>query len=195
MSEVGTWRERFAASAREAFRRARDGEHPWGSVVVSENPRAQWVRFAVTVYPPGTSLAERRTLQAHRHWWVIGSLLLSVAGLALATYWPPLLAIGAAAAVFFAGVWATTRLTADVRRRCVKLTAGFADCGGRRELLGEVAVVNRTLAAFNDLDSRRESGVLAPVEYELLWAAQYNELVGTHPLPRSIAHRRIRSTS
>ncbi len=157
----------------EFLRRLTEGDKLWGTIDYSPVSRSMWRRVRLTVYPPGTTSAERRALHFSHGWPVGGALLALILMVTVGSAWPPLLAAGAVVALYAAGFWLGARLTRPVRCRIRSLAVVSVYVHGELEEYGDAALLRATIGRLEALDARRRAGDLDPVHYEAEWAAIY----------------------
>ncbi|MFS0897386.1 DUF6611 family protein [Mycolicibacterium litorale] len=158
-----------------AVRRLLDGDAPWGAFDIWPD-RFGTTRFRLTVYPPGISARERRTLRAWRGWPAWGGLLWAVGVIVMVTVLPPWAALAVSTAVFL-GTGAAAFVTAGAARRHVRtviasVTVGFYHPSAVLEARRLQDLARRLAAA----DTERRDGQLSPVAYEATWWQVYNDL-------------------
>lgn len=157
----------------EFLRKLTEGDKLWGTIDVSPASRSMWRRVRLTVYPPGTTSAERRALH-FTHGWPIGGALIALTFVVIVgSAWPPALAFVAMVALYAAGFWLGARLTRPTRDRIRSLAAVSVYVHGELEEYGDAALLRATACRLEQLDARRRSGDLDPVHYEAEWAEIY----------------------
>ena len=159
----------------EFLRELTEGAKLWGNVDVSSAGRSMWHRDRLTVYPPGTTSAERRALHFARNWPIAGAVLGLLLMVMLGGVWPPAL-VGGAAALYLAGFLLGDRLTRPLRNRIRSLSVVSMYVHGELEEYGNASLLRETAAAFEALDAGRRAGELDPVRYEAEWAQIYETL-------------------
>ena len=160
----------------EFLRKLSEGDKLWGTVDVSPANRSMWRRVRLTVYPPGTTSAERRALH-FAHTWPIGGAILGLVLMAtVGSAWPPMLVSVAIVALYLAGFWLGARLTRPLRNRIRSLSVVSVYVRGEFEEYGDAALLREATASFEQLDARRRAGELDPVLYEAEWARIYDTL-------------------
>ncbi len=157
------------------MRRLTEGPTVWGHVSVWPRSPGLWERYRLTVYPPGTSPAERRALQFARTWPVAGAAIGSAGIIAL---WSnrQFFAVATVLGVYLGVLWAASRLTRALRSRIRTLRGEELLVAGVMTEYGDLRRLQSTLALLTDLEDRRRSGRVGPVRYEAEWAAIYNSL-------------------
>jgi hypothetical protein len=171
-------------NVKEIVQRATEGDHPWGFVVVPNvlDLRRGWARFRLVVFPPGTSVGERRALTLSRRWPVWGALVALAAEMLFGSLWSaPVVTLVVVGLYLFGvaiGQAATRRLRRDVRSVVVAVT----DLGGVQRSFGDAELYRASVAALDELDLRMREGELTPVGYEAGWAAVYTALGSESPV-------------
>lgn len=130
----------------------------------------------LVVYPPGTSVEQRRRLRAAHAWPSLGLVLLAaVAALALGGGD----AAGAAVAVtvgYAVGAVGLARSTARIRHASARASAHvsllIAD-GTATAVSDDFDSLARIAAALRRADRELDCGRLTPLEHELVWAAAH----------------------
>ena len=173
---MGDRTRELAERLEQSYRGIRNGKKAWGSVVVFEPSPGRCVTYRVTVYPPGTSMEERRAVQLYRQWPQVGALGLSVVFLAVAAVVPVVPLFAALGALYVAGWIATARASSAVRRGSEQIQTSFILYGTTVEAVGDSVLVLRTLNIFDGLDRRLADGDLSPAQFEVHWAAVHDAL-------------------
>src|SRR3979490_2744289 len=114
----------------EFLRKLTEGDKLWGTVDYSPAGRSMWRRVRLTVYPPGTTSAERRMLHFAHGWPLGGAILGLILMVTLGSAWPPALVIVAIVAMYLAGFWVGVRLTRPIRSRIRSLSVVSVYVGG-----------------------------------------------------------------
>ena len=155
--------------------RAAAGREPWGRLELWPS-RYGYAHYRLTVYPPGTSLAERAWLRVWGATPYVGAALALVVVCGAVCVVDLGDAIAAAVLVEFAAIgsvgWRTRRLRPWVHTR-----QGATEHLGRRLVEhGDMALItaswNRLAAADGDL----AAGLLTATEHELVWASVWATL-------------------
>ena len=157
----------------EFLRKLTEGDKLWGTVDYSPVSRSMWRRVRLTVYPPGTTSAERRALHFMHGWPVGGAILGLVLMVTLGSAWPPALVVVAVSVMYVAGFWFGARLTRPLRHRIRSLSVVSVYVGGDLEEYGNASLLRETISRLEELDARRRAGGLDPVQYEAGWAEIY----------------------
>lgn len=166
----------------EFFRRLTEGGTPWGTVDISPVGRGLWQRVRLTVYPPGTSRAERRALHFAHSWPIAGAVagLLVIVGLAGKE--SPIVGLAAVLLLYLGGFWIGARLTHALRTRTRTLTVASMYVGGEWKEFGNAHLLRAATARLDDLDARRRAGQIDAVGYEAEWADVYDSLPSETPV-------------
>jgi hypothetical protein len=169
----------IAAVVREVLHTAIDGGHLWG-VYESTSPlsmrRSGWGRFLLTVYPPGTNLAERRAITFYRRWPTWGGMILLVAAMITAGLQPSITTMIPFVLVYVAGILIGFVITRRVRSRTRRVTVAVAVTRGRTDVIGDAELLNASVSALLDLDLQLQLGYLSPVEHEAGWSRVYDAI-------------------
>ncbi|NEN05761.1 hypothetical protein G3T36_07730 [Diaminobutyricibacter tongyongensis] len=160
----------------EFLRKLIEGDNLWGTLDVSPAGRALWRRVRLTVYPPGTTSAERRSLHFAHTWPIGGAILGLLLMVTLGSAWPPAVVVVVVAALYAAGFWLGARLTRPLRNRIRSLVVVSVFVGGGLEEYGDALLLRETTARLRDLDARRREGGIDPARYEAEWAEIYDTL-------------------
>ncbi|CAN5430376.1 hypothetical protein BH10ACT4_BH10ACT4_01520 [soil metagenome] len=157
------------------------GPHPWGHFEVAPLSRGLWTRERLTVYPPGTTAAERRLQGIFRNWPLIGSVAALFAMMALGVVLSPLPAFIVAFALYGASVGYGARTTSRLRAASIQLVVVRVAVDGGVSSCGNVASMAAARAAFAALDDRAAHGGLSPAQYESEWATIFLALDDCRP--------------
>jgi len=147
--------------------------HPWGLLEVTSPVRYGWRGFRLTVFPPGTSAAERRLLWLDRHIAYLTALVVLPLILAVQPTIPPialLLFIPAGVAV----VALVRNRARSLRARVRTVAVSYVDVGGTTQVLGEGGLVDGSVAALRELDRALTAKEISAIQYELGWAGVYD---------------------
>jgi hypothetical protein len=164
---------------REVLHTAIDGSHSWG-VYESTTPlsmrRTGWGRFLLTVYPPGTNLAERRSITFYRRWPTWGGMILLLAAMISASFAPSASTLIPFTLLYAAGILVGFVATRRLRSRTRRLTVAVNVLRGRTDVVGDAELLNASVASLLDLDLQLQLGVLTPVEHEAGWGRVYDAI-------------------
>jgi hypothetical protein len=159
----------------QLLQRLAGGPAPWGTVQVWPASPGLWERIRLTVYPPGTSRAERRAMEFAHAWPVTGAIAGFIAIVALSGA-VPVVATIAIVVIYLLGFWVGARLTRDLRRRSRTITASTVFIAGELTEFGDVELLKETRARLGDLELRRVHGDIDPIQYEAEWADVYSSI-------------------
>lgn len=168
-------------SVREFLRRTTEGAVPWGTVYASPASGGPWRHVRLTVYPPGTTRAERRALHFAHTWPIAGAIIWLILAVALSRVLPPAAGLTAALLVYAAGFWLAARLTRRVRPRVRTLAVASIHSFGEPRVDGDARLLRAVTARLDDLEERRRSGQLNPVQYEAEWWEIYEAIPSSTP--------------
>lgn len=160
----------------ERLKRKLEGLHPWGYEEVSSQGRGLWVRERLTVFPPGTTAAERRAITIFRNWPVVGSIVALCAMIGLGLVLTPVAAFLLAFALYGASVGLGARATHRVRNSSVQLIVVRAIVDEGVSTWGNLGSMVAARAAFEQLDERAIREGLTPAQYEAHWARIFQSL-------------------
>ncbi|MGC4934727.1 DUF6611 family protein [Gordonia sp. DT30] len=155
-------------------RRIVAGEHRWGYVQVGY--ARQWVRDRMVLYPPGTSLEQRRWMRMWR--WlpaVVAAIFLITAfvggylGSALVVAFAVAIALSVALAVVVA------ERTRRVRHASV-MTEGWTGPDADPASLANIAMIRRISGRLRQADADLHDGRIDEVRYEVIWAGCHAEM-------------------
>lgn len=132
--------------------------------------RTTTVQARLTVFPPGTSAAERRALKRYRDWPTAGAVLALFLMLLLGDVWPAPLAVTVAVVAYVGGVVLGARRTRALRSRCRRIEAVFL---AGRPADDAASPLERCKAQLESLEAGFQGGRLSPVDFEAGWAAVY----------------------
>lgn len=165
----------------ERMKRKLEGPHPWGYWEVSPQGRGLWMRERLTVFPPGTTAAERRALAFFRNWPLIGSVAALFAMMGLGLVFTPFTAFLLAFTLYGVSIWGGARATRRLRTSSVQLVVARVAIDGGISTWGNVASMAAARAAFAMLDERAGVEGLTPAQYEKQWAAIFRSLDERRP--------------
>jgi hypothetical protein len=168
--------------------RALEGRYRWGDFRVGTPGRTGWVTYRLSVYPPGTNAAERRTLQFWYSWPSIGALICLLAFAVLGDRIAPLILVSAAGVVYVGGIVAGWALTRRVRPAVIRLNVAQFPDNGDIQTLGDLTTLSTAVHALRSMDERRWDGKLTELGYEREWWSVY-ELLDAH---RSLGNADLR---
>ncbi|MFF1632804.1 DUF6611 family protein [Leifsonia sp. NPDC058248] len=160
----------------EFVRRLTEGSVPWGTIEISPASRGLWRRTRVTVYPPGTSRAERRALHFAHTWPIAGAIAGLLVIVMMAGSWSPVPGLAAVLVLYLGGFWVGARLTHNLRSRIRTITVATMYVGGDLKEFGNAYLLRATTARLDDLEARRRAGLIDPVDYEAEWGDVYDSL-------------------
>ena len=137
-------------------------------------------RYRLIIYPPGTSIADRRLARLWRGWLVGGALLVFLAVMLLGNAVSSPNAVLAVAVAAYVCVGALLFLPAgpvrvQVRSVSVILVPGTADTHAQRRHTEWQALVHMLIRA----DHMLTTGAISPVEHEATWWDAYGRLEET----------------
>ena len=156
--------------------RALEGEHRWGFVDLTPTERGAWEQKRLTVFPPGTTSAERRALKRHRDWPIAGAVITMFLMLVLGEWWPPAVSAALAITAYGVSLGVSAHVTQSLRSRCrrVEVTA-LASVDGYTTT-GDIAALNSAVRELTALEAQFDRGELTPVEFEASWGRVYDRL-------------------
>jgi hypothetical protein len=160
----------------EWLTRALEGEHRWGYIDVVPAARTVWSLQRLTVFPPGICSADRRMLKRHRDWPMIGAVLALFLMIALGDVWPTPIAVLVVALAYAGGVWASSRLTHELRARshCIEVTSTAGVDGYSTH--GDTALLESARIELLGLEARLRRGELNAVDFEAGWGRVYDRI-------------------
>jgi hypothetical protein len=156
-----------------------DGVRPWGSFDVKIS-RYGVRRYRLIVYPPGSTIVDRRLARLYRGWPLGGAMLGFFTILLLVDAVSSADGVLAVAAATYLGVWALLFVLAGPARVPVKsmsvlLMPGTTDVTERRRYTNW-----KTLAQdLTRADHLLTTGAISPVEHEAVWWHAYDHLEET----------------
>ena len=156
-----------------AQRRLLEGPHPWGVYDVTAG-RSGVAHYRLSVYPPGTNAAERRSLTRARNWPIVGAACALAAIMGLGEAVGPALLTAVVTVVYALGIVWTRSRTRNIRRSIRTLDAVQVHDGIRDVSRGELTLILASVAAFRSLDESATR--LNEVDYEARWAEIYRTL-------------------
>ena len=160
------------------FSRVLDGDRPWGSYDVKISQYAAR-RYRLIIYPPGTTIADRRLARLRRGWPLGGAALILFAimiGDAVSSpYTLPAIAIAT-----YLGISVLLSLLAGPNRVHVKsmslILMPLTTDEDERRRHNEWKTLTHMLTRADDMLS---TGAISPVEYEAIWWQAYDRLEDT----------------
>ena len=177
VSTTSIKRGRTSVTLRQALHNVVEGSRAWGVIDVPNSmSRAGWDRYSLTVFPPGTNVAERRALTFVRRWPLWGAMFLLLLEMTIGAAWPSVPVAIALVVLYLAGVGYGLTKTSKLRRRVRRLHVAVVSLGGGIQVIGNRALFERSVEALEDLDQRMREGSLEPAQYEAGWGAVYDEL-------------------
>jgi hypothetical protein len=155
-----------------------DGARPWGSFDAMVG-RYGVRRYRLTIYPAGTSIAERRLARLWRGWMLGGAVLGLLAVMLLGNVVSSPIAVLAVAVVAYVTVGALLFLLAGPARVQVRSMSVILmpDTAGAQELYRHTewqALVQMLIRA----DHMLATGAISPGEHEATWCEAYDRLEG-----------------
>ena len=147
-----------------------EGENAWGYFDVAPLSRGLWMRERLTVFPPGTTAAERRAMVRYRNWPVLGAVVALFAMIGFGLVLPASAAFLVAFALYGVGILLSARATHRVRKESVRLVVITVAGSGGASSYGNVRSMSTARSAFESLDTRARDEDLTPVQYEREWA-------------------------
>ena len=175
-----------ASRAHKALTRLLEGAHEWGSLQVAPANRTGWSQYRLSVFPPGTSVPERRALTFARRWPILGAVV-GVAGLLCLGGRVPVAPLSISlVAMYLAGFGTSAYLTRRVRPAVRTLVVSIVGYGDQAEIHGNSALLARQTNALDHMDDDVHSGLITPLEYEERWWEVYDEMP-----ERAVATRRV----
>ena len=156
--------------------RALEGEHRWGFVDLAPADRGAWEQKRLTVFPPGTTSAERRALKRHRDWPIAGAVITMFLMLVLGEWWPPAVSAGVAIVAYGVSLGVSAHLTHPLRSQCLRVEVTALASVDGYPTTGDIATLNSAVRDLTALEAQFERGELTPVEFELAWARVYDRL-------------------
>lgn len=151
------------------------GAHPWGVLEVTAPVRYGWRSLRLTVYPPGTSPAERRLLWLDRNIPIVAAILLLTAMVITAPGVPRLLLL-LVIPVGVAIIGFVRRATRPLRLTVRTLRVAQVDVRGVTETYGDQRLLGHCVGELRDMDRARRADQITLVEYERRWGEIYEAL-------------------
>jgi hypothetical protein len=153
-----------------------EGAHPWGSFDATVT-RYGVRRYRLIMYPPGTTVADRRLARLWRGWPITGVVLGLLAVMLLGDVASPPNTVLAYAVAASVGIGALLFLRAGsarvpVRSMSIILMPKAADVRERRRHAEWQALVHMLTRA----DEMLATGAISPVEHEAVWWEAYERL-------------------
>lgn len=148
---------------------------PWGVLEVTSPVRYGWRSFRLTVYPPGTSSAERRVLWLDRHLPVVAAAGVLAAMLIAVPVVPPLILL-MLIPVGVAIIGVVRRATRPLRQTVRTLRVAQVDLRGSTETYGDECLLSHCVDELREMDRARLADQITPVEYERRWGDVYDAL-------------------
>lgn len=155
-----------------------DGPHPWGSFDATVGQYGVR-RYRLTIYPPGTTAADRRLARLWRGWPTTGAALGLLAVMLLGDAVPPLTVLGCVVAAYV-GIGALLFMRAGPARVPVRFMSAVlmphaADVVERRRHADWVTLVRLMTRAERML----RDGAISRVQHEAIWWETYRRLEAT----------------
>jgi hypothetical protein len=175
-SRIPSPRDSHSAS-RESLPLARvRGCHPWGTLSAEYADSAGVIRYLLTVFPPGTTIEQRRALIFRRQWLTWGAIVGFVvsSGLSIIVNGWAAIALGTA---IYTGPLLIANLHAGTARHGV-LEAHAQDLNRSEECetLGRCDALESAAARFLDLDESTNEDRHDAIDYGVMWGAIYREI-------------------
>lgn len=151
--------------------------HKWGALTVGYVDRAGGSRYELIVFPPGTTDEQRRALLFRRQWLPWGAVMWFLLSSGLSTIINGWAAVGIGAAVYVAVLVAANAQAGASVRDTLTVRAQMLNLMGHRESFGDYELLEQATSPLLRIDEMALEGRLDAVEYELRWAAVYNDIV------------------
>jgi hypothetical protein len=153
-----------------------DGAHPWGSFDAMVS-RYGVRRYRLIIYPPGTTLADRRLARLWRGWPITGAVLglLALMLLGNAAVSPDAVLAGVVGAYVSVGVLLCLRagpVRVQVRSMSSNLMSGSGDAREQRRYLEWRTLVHMLTRA----DPMLRTGAISLVDHEATWWEAYDRI-------------------
>jgi hypothetical protein len=143
-----------------------------------------WVNKRLTIFPPGTTGAERRALKLNRDLPAAGAVFTLFVMLGLGEMLPPI-AAAVIACLLYAGLVALgAGLTHRLRSRCHRLDVSTTVVADGYSTSGDLALLEESRTELIRLEDALDRGDLSPVEFEAGWAKVY-ESISSSPHQRA----------
>ncbi|RPA56931.1 hypothetical protein EF294_20360 [Gordonia oryzae] len=157
-----------------APRRIVAGDYRWGYVQIGY--ARQWVRDRMVLYPPGTSVEQRRWMRAWR--WlpaIVAAIVLGTAFVCGYVNSALVVAFAVAIAVSVGLVIVVAERTRSIRTASVSVE-GWTGPDADLTSLSNIALIRRISARLRDADSDLRDGRIDEVEYEVIWASCHTDM-------------------
>jgi hypothetical protein len=158
---------------RRGWRRALDGDRPWGSLDIRPD-RFGVTRYRLVVFPPGISDAERRRVRVARGWPLWGALVWVFCEISLSSTMSPWTALVVSTAIYLGlGLVATAR--AGVTHKQVRTVGATVMAGGYDPMSTTLRNKVENLAgALMEADELLASGEISVTAHEMTWWRVYD---------------------
>lgn len=153
-----------------------DGAHPWGSFDAAVG-RYGVRRYRLSIYPPGTSTADRRLARLWRGWPISGAVLGMLAIMLLGNVAASPNAVLAQAVAAYVGIGALLFLWAGPTRvRVRSMSIVLLPKGADARELRKYAQWRNLVHMLTRADQMLRTGAISLVEHEATWWEAYDHL-------------------
>lgn len=157
-----------------AVRRVLDGGAQWGSLTIQ--PDRFGTRYHLVVYPPGTTVDERRRVRIWRGWPLWGALLWILAEMVLTRQLGPWPALVVSTAMLVVTAATARALSGPARTRVHTLAATLLPRQYDPVTTALCTTMHELARTLREADSLRAQGMLSPAQFETVWWQIYNEM-------------------
>ena len=171
---------RLTRALARSWSRMLDGEYVWGAIDIWPS-RHGVHKYRLVVFPPGTSVAERRLLRLWRGWPTWGAVLWLITAICLSGRPAPWAAIGISTIVYLGAGAITLALIRDLRSRVRTLRVLVIDGHTDPRSAAQYAEMETLVNILRRADALRSLGRTSAVDHEAACWEVYDRLGPDHP--------------
>lgn len=161
------------------FRRLLEGDAQWGSLTIQ--PDRFGTRYFLIVYPPGTTVAERRRIRIWRGWPIWGAALWIVSEIALSGQIDPWHALAVSTSILLAAGAVAFMMAGRARGRV--RTMGATLLPRHCDPISQAACtrMSELTDRLREAEAQRTRGFIDSARFELAWWQVYNDMAAHAP--------------
>jgi hypothetical protein len=181
LSPWNPWpQSRVTSPLTEAWHRALDGKHVWGSVDIGL-PKQGFRWYRLTVFPPGITEADRRRVRLARGWPTWGAVMFVASLVCLSATLGPGIGLATSTTLWLgAGLLAFGR-AGDVRAHVRTLSVALIDRHHDPRTAARFALLETVVDLLTQADLLLARGQISAAQHELIWGLAYDRVAPDHP--------------